>query len=115
MRHYRYAEITAAAEQTGGAVLTLHEGDSAWDPTSTRRALHGPAEVTYAQHADGGWTAAVGPPAPDIQVVMIPGHRRAYEAWLAEHGLMLSRIPGSADDLPTYAPGPAPAPRGARR
>ena len=29
-------------------------GESAWNPASTKRALHGPARVSYVRHPDGG-------------------------------------------------------------
>jgi hypothetical protein len=38
-----------------------------------------------------------------IQVWLHPVLREPFEAWLAERGLHLARIPSRPDDLPTYA------------
>jgi hypothetical protein len=46
-----------------------------------------------------------------IQVVVLPHIRPALEAWFAEHGMMLFRLPADAqdpDDLPTYGIAPTP-------
>jgi hypothetical protein len=35
-------------------VLNLGDGDTAWNPASTRDLILGPCQVTYTEHADGG-------------------------------------------------------------
>lgn len=35
-------------------IVTLAEGDSAWNPASTSRAIYGPATVIYTRYVDGG-------------------------------------------------------------
>lgn len=35
-------------------VLNLGEGDTAWNPASTRDLIQGPCQVTYTEYADGG-------------------------------------------------------------
>lgn len=41
------------------AAVTLGEGDSAWNPASTKHVIHGPAVVMYERAPDGGVTARV--------------------------------------------------------
>lgn len=36
--------------------VALHPGDTTWDPTSTKRLLHGPADLRYREHQDGGYS-----------------------------------------------------------
>lgn len=52
-------------QPTGGgwerADLTLGRGDSAWDPSSTKRVIYGPARVRYVRAPDGGVDATVTP------------------------------------------------------
>lgn len=36
------------------AVVTLEEGDSAFNPATTKHNLYGPAVVTYEKYPDGG-------------------------------------------------------------
>lgn len=40
--------------QEAGVTITLKAEDTAWDPSSTKRLIHGPAKVTYTEYADGG-------------------------------------------------------------
>lgn len=39
--------------------VTLGEGDTAWDPTSSKRLVRGPAQLTYLEWDDGGVTLKV--------------------------------------------------------
>jgi hypothetical protein len=41
------------------ASVTLAEGETAWNPASTRSVLVGPAVITYERAPDGGVTARV--------------------------------------------------------
>ena len=41
------------------AEVSLKEGDSAWNPASTKRELYGPATVLYRKAPDGGITVLV--------------------------------------------------------
>lgn len=41
------------------ATVELGEGDSSWNPASTKRVISGPCRVQYEQHQDGGIDAYV--------------------------------------------------------
>jgi hypothetical protein len=60
--HYAYEELEWI--DLGGtgwrrASVTLDEGDSAWQPGSTKRVIYGPGVVMYQQAPDGGIDATV--------------------------------------------------------
>lgn len=42
--------------------VVLRAGDTAWNPTSTKTPISGPARVTYVRHADGGISVTVREP-----------------------------------------------------
>lgn len=44
----------ADADGPSTACLHLGEGDTAWNPASTKHVFHGPCTVTYTRHVDGG-------------------------------------------------------------
>lgn len=51
------ADPTTGAAQT--ASLELDDGDTAWNPASTKGVINGPAVVVYVRYRDGGVTARV--------------------------------------------------------
>lgn len=48
------------ATNTQIARVLLNEGDSAVNPASTKGVIHGPAEVRYWKHPDGGIDVRIG-------------------------------------------------------
>jgi hypothetical protein len=58
---YPYEEIAADAAANGAGIVRriLDEGETAWNPASTKTDLVGPLLVSYRQYPDGGWTASV--------------------------------------------------------
>lgn len=57
--HYSYGQLDWQPLGDGWerAVATLAEGDSAWNPASTKHVLYGPSVVTYDRAPDGGIVA----------------------------------------------------------
>jgi len=51
--------VMAVLGKRGKCTVNLQEGERAWNPTSTKRMLYGPALVDYVLHPDGGVTATV--------------------------------------------------------
>lgn len=57
MHHSSTSIMLALGDQPqtpASIVLTLAEGDTAWNPASTRDLIMGPVQVTYTEYADGG-------------------------------------------------------------
>jgi hypothetical protein len=58
MTHFSYPVLDWTQSDTDSgyrrAFLSLYEGDTAWHPGSTKRVIHGPAEIEYLQAPDGG-------------------------------------------------------------
>jgi hypothetical protein len=52
----RVRETLNTKERDGQAKVTfrLGETDTAWNPASTKKFIHGPGAVTYTRHRDGG-------------------------------------------------------------
>jgi hypothetical protein len=44
---------------TGETTVTVSDGQTAWDPSSTKRVLYGPLTVQYVFHTDGAVDARV--------------------------------------------------------
>lgn len=52
--NYTYSQIARhLTSDSARAVFTLDTGDTAWNPDSTCRLIHGPADVVYTRHAEG--------------------------------------------------------------
>ena len=59
--HHELADLTWAQKRySERATVDLQEGDTAPDPSSTRRLIRGPARVEFYRFPDGGLEARVG-------------------------------------------------------
>lgn len=38
---------------------SLKKGDTAWNPSSTKKLVYGPCKITYRRYGDGGYTATI--------------------------------------------------------
>jgi hypothetical protein len=48
------AELNAQGSFPAEKTVVLAEGDSAWNPASTKHDLYGPCTIVYTMHVDGG-------------------------------------------------------------
>lgn len=58
---YAYEDVLGRIVEhpEGSFTLELADGETAWNPSSTKTLLRGPATVRYNRHADGGWNASL--------------------------------------------------------
>ena len=80
---YSAEKIRRLAGARGCVVIELERGETAWNPTSTRRLLSGPQSVEFRCWEDGGVDATVLPTM--TQHTAAPRHERTFLAAFREY------------------------------
>ena len=59
--HYTYEDLQEipAGLEWRRMTIRLDDGETAWNPASTKHVIHGPCLVTYEQSPEGGVNASV--------------------------------------------------------